>query len=152
MEANHQRVWDSNTFIAPSHELISSVKLFLTDYNAEKMVSSLNSKLCNTLSDLLNRCTPKFINSSHIYPQLDLSIYDSMCNEEWSEVIHNPSKINRWVVYEMQHLLIFICLHSLDSSHGWYKPEGVFYSVFCFQIYARRLLVLGFGIFVVAQF
>ena len=43
----------------------------------------------NTLGDLLNRCTSKFINSSQIYPQLHHSIYDSMCNKERSELMRN---------------------------------------------------------------
>ena len=81
-------MWDSNTFIAPSHELIDyTCKIIFDKIKCiQKMVSSRNS-------NLLNRCTSKFINSSQIYPQIDHSKCDSMCNEEWSEVMHNLRKL-----------------------------------------------------------
>ena len=73
-----------------SHILYNVIWIYnVTDYNEEKMISYLNSELCNTLGNLLNRCTSKSINSSQIYPPLNNSIYDSMCNEEWSELMHN---------------------------------------------------------------
>ena len=83
------------------------------------MVSSLNSKLCNTLGDLLNRCTSKFINSSQIYPQLDHSIYDSMCNEEWSEVIHNLRELPGGSYMKFSTCLsLFVCIPWLLVTGG----------------------------------
>ena len=84
------------------------------------MVSSLNSKLCNTLGDLLNRCTSKFINSSQIYPQLDHSIYDYMCNdEEWSEVIHNLRELPGGSYMKFSTCLsLFVCIPWLLVTGG----------------------------------
>ena len=65
------------------------VWLCLTAYNEEKMVSYPNSELCNTLGDLRNRCKSTPINSSQIYPLLNHSIYDSVCNEKWSKLMNN---------------------------------------------------------------
>ena len=70
------------------------VNLCSKDYNEEKMVSYLNSDLCNTLGSLLNRCTSKFIDSSQVYPTLNHSLYDSMCNKEWSELMYNLRKLD----------------------------------------------------------
>ena len=97
------------------------------------MVSSLNSKLCNTLGDLLIRCTSKFINSSQIYPQIDHSIYDSMSTEEWSEVMNNLRKLPDGSF--MKCLSLFNCIPWL-SSHKWFKPGGgSFSSALYFQIH-----------------
>ena len=80
------------------------------------MVSSLNSKLCNTLGDLLIRCTSKFINSSQIYPQIDHSIYDSMSTEEWSEVMNNLTKLPDGS--SMKCLSLFNCIPWLLVTSG----------------------------------
>ena len=88
------------------------VKLCLTAYNEEKMFSYPNSELCISLGDLHNRCKSTSINSSQIYPPLNNSIYDSMCNEEWSELMCNL-RITRWVVckkIESAHLYSFTFL------------------------------------------
>ena len=53
------------------------------------MVSYPIGELCNTLGNLLNGCTSKSINSAQIYPPLNHSLCDAMCNEEWSELMHN---------------------------------------------------------------
>lgn len=70
----------------------SSFILF-QDYSESKMVDYLNSELCNTLGNLLSRCTSKSINSSQIYPPFNQSIYESMCNEEWTELITNLTQL-----------------------------------------------------------
>ena len=86
------------------------------------MVGTLNSKLCNTLGDLLIRCTSKFINSSQIYPQLDHSIYDYMyyCNdEEWSEVIHKLRELPGGSYMKCSTCLsLFVCIPWLLVTGG----------------------------------
>ena len=65
------------------------VNLCSKEYNEEMMVSYPIGELCNTLGNLLNGCTSKSINSAQIYPPLNHSLCDAMCNEEWSELMHN---------------------------------------------------------------
>ena len=114
---------ECGTVILALHHLMNwltthCVKLFLTDYNAEKMVSSLNSELCNVLGDSLNSCTSKFINSSQIYPLLDHSNYDSMCNEEWSEVIHNLRELLGGYMKFSNCWSLFVCIPWLLATGG----------------------------------
>ena len=64
------------------------------------------------------RCTSKFINSSQIYPQLDHSIYDSMCNEEWSEVMHNLRELPGGYMKFSTCLSLFVCIPWLLVTGG----------------------------------
>lgn len=50
------------------------------------MVNYLNSELCNTLGNLLNRCTSKSINSSQTFPSWNADVYDGIATEEWREL------------------------------------------------------------------
>ena len=102
---------------------IYSILLLFTDYNEEKMVSYLNSELCNTLGYLLNRCTSKSINSSQIYPPLNNSIYDSMCNEEWSELMHNLRELpGGFITHFANHVLWNLELERIMCIH-YYKGD-----------------------------
>ena len=68
-------------------------KIMFDRLNEEKTVSYLNSELFNTLGNLLHKWTSRSVNSSQIYPLFNNSIYDSMCNERWSELMHNLGKL-----------------------------------------------------------
>ena len=95
----------------------------VTDYNEEKMISYLNSELCNTLGNLLNRCTSKSINSSQIYPPLNNSIYESMCNEEWSELMHNLRELpGGFITHFANHVLWNLELERIMCIH-YYKGD-----------------------------
>jgi len=51
------------------------------------MVDYLNSELCNTLGNLLNRVTSISLNSSQTFPPLNRDIYETMAKEEWQELM-----------------------------------------------------------------
>ena len=80
------------------------------------MASYPNTELCKTLG---NRCKSTSINSSQMYPLLNHSIYDSMCNEEWSELAHNLRELPGGVYIKKQNLLIITHLHSLASREAY---------------------------------
>ena len=128
------------------------VKLCLTAYHEEKMVSYPNSELCNTWGNLRNRCKSTSMISSQIYPLLNNSIYDSMCNEEWSELMCNLRELpgGSYVKNRICSSLFIYIPRLLVTS--FLKHERGLSSVFYFYIYARRFLYRTHGIFVDAQF
>ena len=93
------------------------------------MVSYLNGELCNILGNLLNRCTSKSVNTSQIYQPLNHSIYDSMWNLKWSEMMHNLRELPGGLYMKCS---IFFRLHTMASSHEWFKHEGGLSNAFYF--------------------
>ena len=90
---NHQLACDSNTAIAP---LMDCFEYFIVYIFVLKMVSYLNSASCKALDNILNTCLSKSVNNSYIYPLLNHSIYDSICNEEWSELMRYLREFSDW--------------------------------------------------------
>ena len=83
------------------------------------MVSYLIGELCNTLGNLLNGCTSKSINSAQIYPPLNHSLCDAMCNEEWSELMHNLRELPGGSYMKFSTCLsLFVCIPWLLVTGG----------------------------------
>ncbi|XP_067949721.1 methionine--tRNA ligase, mitochondrial-like [Watersipora subatra] len=57
------------------------------NYSESKMLNYLNSELCNTLGNLLNRCTSKSINKQQTYPPLDLDVHERVEEDGWKELM-----------------------------------------------------------------
>lgn len=65
----------------------------LSDFSEGKMVDYLNSELCNTLANLLSRCTSKSINSSQLYPPFNAEVFESAATEEWRELMDSLNSL-----------------------------------------------------------
>ena len=57
------------------------------------MVNYLNSEVCNTLGNLLNRCTSKSINSSQTFPPLNTEFYESVATQEGRQLINDLQQL-----------------------------------------------------------
>ena len=65
------------------------VNLCSKEYNEEMMVSSRLVNYATHWVTYLTDVHQSVLYSSQIYPLLNHSLCDAMCNEEWSELMHN---------------------------------------------------------------
>ncbi|XP_064638975.1 methionine--tRNA ligase, mitochondrial-like isoform X2 [Lineus longissimus] len=99
------------------------------NYNDNKVVEMLNAELCNTLGNLLSRCTGKALNPQQVFPSFDPEAFEDCATEEGRNLLKNlkdlPSVVHDH--YDDYHIYkgleaIVSQLHSTNAFFQHHKP------------------------------